>query len=383
VELQRYVEKALREGMRTAKSPVGVAIAMDPRTGQVLALVSLPSYDSNLFSGGISYSDYAVLSADPNHPLFNHAISGLYPPGSTFKIVSATAILAENIVDQTTMLFCPGTLYLPNKYAPDDPTKAQPFNCWYRRGHGELNVLGALIQSCNIYFGKAVGGYGDLNGLGYPLLARYAHELGFGEPTGIDLSGEAPGLIPDDAWKRANYEEDWVTGDSYNAAIGQGFILATPLQMLSATCTVANGGTVLRPQVVYQVTDSAGQVEQGFAPVVAHMLDVPSEKLELVRRGMLEAVQYGTAWLARVPGLTVAGKTGTAEFGEVDDKGNRPSHAWFTCFAPYEDPEIAVVVFLQGGGEGSQTAAPVAAEILRYYFGLNQPQATPSATTSG
>jgi penicillin-binding protein 2 len=363
---------------------------MDPRTGEVLALVSLPSYDNNLFSGGISSSDYAQLSTDPNHPLMNHAISGQYPPGSTFKLVSATAVLEDKIVDETTFLRCGGTLYLPNKYFPDDITRAQPFYCWYRRGHGDLNIVGALIQSCDIYFYQAVGGYRDLVGLGYERLADYAHEYGYGDVTGIDLAGEAPGLIPDDRWKRQVYGEHWVTGDTYNAAIGQGYILATPLQVLNTTATVANGGTVHRPQLVYQVTDAQGQVVQGFTPVVMRALDTPSEDLDLVRRGMYEAVQFGTAWLARVPGLSVAGKTGTAEFALLDAEGNLivdengflPTHAWFTCFAPYEDPEIALVVFLEGGGEGSQTAAPVAANILRYYFGLNNPTPAPAATAA-
>lgn len=390
LDLQRYVDQALREGMRTAGSAVGVAIAMDPRTGEVLAMVSLPSYDDNLFSGGISSSDYAALSSDPNHPMMNHAISGQYPPGSTFKLVSATAILEENIVDQNTYLHCGGTLYLPNKYYPEDLSKAQPFYCWYKAGHGDLNIVGAIMQSCDIYFYQAVGGYGDLEGLGYDLLADYARQYGYGEASGIELTGEASGLIPDDRWKRQYYGEHWVTGDTYNAAIGQGYILATPLQVLNMTATVANGGTLHRPQLVYQVTDSEGKVVQGFTPIVLRTLDTPAEDLDLIRQGMLDAVQYGTAWLAKVPGLSVAAKTGTAEYAVLDEEGNLvvdekgylPTHAWFTCFAPYEDPEIALVIFLEGGGEGSQTAAPVAADILSYYFGLNAAEPTPTVTTT-
>ncbi|NLG27534.1 MAG: hypothetical protein GX557_06460 [Chloroflexi bacterium] len=365
--------------MRVAGSKVGVAIALDPRTGEVLAMVSLPTYDNNLFSGGISVSDYARLNSDPNLPLLNHAISGQYPPGSTFKLVSASAILDDQIVDKNTQLWCGGTMYLPNKYAPENRALDQPFYCWHRAGHGALNIVGALMQSCDIYFYQAVGGFEDLVGLSYTRLAEYASEFGFGDRTGIDLAGEAPGLIPDDRWKRQTYGENWVTGDTYNAAIGQGYILATPLQVVNMAATVANGGTVYRPQIVYQVTDAQGQVVQDFMPVVTNQLDVSASDLALVQQGMRDAVLYGTAWGVRLPGLTVAGKTGSAEFASWDEEGNlivdefgyMPTHAWFTCYAPYEDPEIALVVFLEGGGEGSQTAVPVAADILRYYFGLD------------
>lgn len=390
VELQRFVEEALSKGMRAAGSEVGVAIAMDPRTGEVLSMVTLPSFDNNLFSGGISYSDYERLNSDPNHPLLNHAIGGQYPPGSTFKLVSATAVLEDHIVDRSTLLACGGTMWLPNKYAPDNRALDQPFYCWHRGGHGALNIVGALLQSCDIYFYQAVGGFKDLVGLSYTRLAEYASEFGFGQRTGIELTGEATGLIPDDRWKRQNYGENWVTGDTYNAAIGQGYILATPLQVVSMCATVANGGTVLRPQVVYQVTDAQGQVLQGYMPVISRQLDTAAEDLALVRRGMREAVQFGTAWGAQIPNLAVAGKTGSAEFASWDEEGNlivdefgyMPTHAWFTCFAPYEDPEIALVIFLEGGGEGSQTAVPVAAEILKHYFGLDGTSGQPVTVTT-
>ncbi|MFH1085094.1 MAG: penicillin-binding protein 2 [Chloroflexota bacterium] len=378
VELQRAVEGALREGMRQAKSAVGVSIVMDPRTGEVLAMVSLPSYDNNLFSGGISYEDYAALSSDRRRPLVNHAISGQYPPGSTFKLVPAAAVLQERVVTPETQLACHGTLLLPNRYAPDDLSKAQAFYCWREQGHGYLNILGAIRQSCDIYFYQVTGGFGDLQGLGIERLAEYARRFGYGEVTGIELSGEARGLLPSDRWKRQNYGESWYTGDTYNAAIGQGYVLATPLQVLNATAAVANGGTVYRPQLVYQVKDAQGRLVHALAPDPLGDLGVDAGNLALVRQGMREAVTMGTAWNVRLPGLTVAGKTGTAEYPGVDESGNLmldakghlPTHAWFTAFAPYEQPEVALVVFLEGGGEGSQTAAPVAAEILRYYFAV-------------
>ncbi|NLG52015.1 MAG: penicillin-binding protein 2, partial [Chloroflexi bacterium] len=365
LDLQRFVEDVLRQGMAKAKSKVGVAIVMDPRTGAILASVSLPNYDNNLFSGGISYEDYAALLADENRPMMNHAVSGQYPPGSTFKIVSASGALQEHAVDVSTRLTCNGTLYLPNRYAPDDWSLAQPFYCWRRAGHGSLNVVDAIAQSCDIFFYQAIGGYRDFRGLGYEGLAKYANMFGYGERLGIDLPGELAGLIPSDQWKRQNYGEHWLTGDTYNASIGQGFILATPLQVVNATAAIANKGTLYRPQLVYQVTDAEGRVIDMPAPEPIRQLEVSQRNIELVRQGMLQAVERGSARLAQVPGVRVAGKTGSAEYPAVDEHGNLilnpdgtlPTHAWFTAFAPFEDPEIAVVVFLEGGGEGSQTAA--------------------------
>ncbi|MBN1401484.1 MAG: penicillin-binding protein 2 [Anaerolineae bacterium] len=378
VELQKATEAALRQGMRAAGSSVGVCVTMDPRTGEILSLVSLPSYDNNLFSGGISYSDYAELSGNRDRPLVNHAISGQYPPGSTFKIVPAAAALEEGVIDASTRLSCAGTLWLPNRYFPDDLSKAQPFYCWRIQGHGSLDILGGLRQSCDIFFYQLTGGFREFEGLGIERLAKYAGVFGFGEPSGIELSGEAAGLLPSDSWKRHNYGEIWYTGDTYNAAIGQGYILATPLQVLNAAAAVANGGTLYRPQLVYQVRDAEGSVRHALVPEPIRELGIDEANLALVRQGMREAVTMGTAWHAFMPELAVAGKTGTAEYPGLDEQGNLlldeqgnlPTHAWFTAFAPYEAPEIALVVFLEGGGEGSQVAVPVAAEILRYYFAL-------------
>jgi penicillin-binding protein 2 len=393
LELQSATERALREGMRKAKSKVGVAIAMDPRTGEILAMVSLPNYDNNLFSGGISYDDYLALSSDRSHPMVNHAVSGQYPPGSIFKIVPATAALQEHVIDAHTQIHCPGIIYVPNRYFPDDMTKAQPFYCWQLAGHGSLSVVGGLMQSCDVFFYEAAGGYKEFHGLGIEKLADYAAMFGLGEPTGIELSGEASGLLPSDRWKRQNYGESWYTGDTYNAAIGQGYILATPLQMLNATAAVANGGTLYRPQLVYQIVSPDGRVLHALTPEPIRELTVDKEYLALVREGMRMAVDAGTAWNIRIPGLSVAGKTGSAEYPAVDEDGNLmydekgylPTHAWFTAFAPVEAPEIALIVFLEGGGEGSQMAVPVAAEVMRYYYALPDPRpaaiATPIAPT--
>ncbi len=371
-DLQAAVKEALEEGMKRAHSPVGVAIVMDPRNGQILAMVSLPSYDNNLFARGISYEDYRKLEEDPNHPLLNHAIMGQYPIGSTFKIVPATAALEEKIITERSYLDCEGILWVPNQYFPDDPSLAQPFYCWihkYEKGHGPLNVVDALAYSCDIFFYKVAGGYKDFQGLGLEKLAYWARLFGFGEKTGIDLPGESKGLVPTAEWKRVNYGEIWVLGDTYNMAIGQGFLLATPLQILNATAAIANGGTLYKPKLLYKMVDQQGNVVYEFRPEIIRTLPVSEKTVALVKKGLREAVTRGTAWRTNWPDIAVAGKTGTAEFyGPRNIKGNLPTHAWFTAFAPYDNPRIALVVLLQGGGEGSETAVPVAARIIRYYF---------------
>jgi penicillin-binding protein 2 len=370
-DLQAAITEILERGIRDAGSESGVVVAMDPRNGEILAMVSLPSYDANLFIGGIAEEDYALLSDDPRHPLVNHAISGQYPPGSTFKVVTAAAGLEQGTVTRSTTIFCPGTIWIPHRFAPDDPELAQPFNCWLKTGHGAISMVEAIAQSCDIYFGVLGGGYGEFEGIGQAALAQYALYFGLGEPTGVDLPGETAGLVPEETWKRLTYGETWVTGDTYNAAIGQGFILTTPLQILNATAAVANGGELYRPQAVREIRDADGNVVRAFTPHLIRSVPVSDENLAMVREGMRAAVTHGTAMSANLGGVVVAGKTGTAEFpGQRDWEGNLPTHAWFTAFAPYDDPEIALVVFVEGGGEGSLVSVPMAAEILSYYFDL-------------
>jgi len=384
LDLQRYVQEVLQNGMRQVQSPAGVAIVTKVKTGEVLAMVSLPTYDNNMFARGISSQEFTRLNTDPAYPLLNHGISGMYAPGSTFKLVAASAGLEEGIVNRRTLLTCPadsGILWLPNKYYPDNPALAQPFYCYTHKwhyGHGPLDFVSAMAVSCDIYFYMVGGGFMEsFEGLGLDRLRTYAQAFGYGGRTGIDLPAESEGLIPDAKWKRINYGEQWTTGDTYNMTIGQGYVLVTPLQVVEATAAVANGGTVHKPQLVYQIQDASGQVVRDFSPQVVRKLPVSEENLKLVREGMRAAVQRGTAqWLQVGGNLQVAAKTGTAEFCAkypdcLDDNGLiKTTHAWFTCFAPYEDPEIAMVVFVYGGGEGAVTALPIAAQILNYYFQL-------------
>ena len=377
--LQTAMENAVKAGLEQAKVKSGVAIAMNPKTGEILGMVSLPTYDNNQFARGISMEEYSALLQDPGHPLINHAISGLYPPGSTFKIIPAAAALEEGVITAQTTVNDPGIIWLANQYFPNDLSQAQPFYCWihtYGRGHGNVNVVSALTVSCDVFFYVVSGGYGDFRGLGEPLLHYYALQFGLGDLTGIDLPAENPGLVPSSRWKRINLAESWVTGDTYNMAIGQGFVLTTPLQMLNATAAIANGGYLFRPQVVRQVTEADGTLVRDFRPDLIRQLPIAPENVDLVRQGMYGATHSpgGTALAVNLPGLEVAGKTGTAEFpGERDEKGNLPTHAWFTAFAPYDDPEIVIVVFVEGGGEGSAVAVPIGKEILKAYFYPSEP----------
>jgi penicillin-binding protein 2 len=390
VDLQQVATDALAKGIKNTPRQAGVVIVLDPRSGQILAMVSLPAYDNNLFAGGISVGDYITLSRDKSRPLVNHAIAGLYPPGSIYKIIPASGALQDGVVTPHTVIVDPGVIWLPNKYFPDDPKLAQPFYCWNRQGHGQVSLVYALAESCDVYFYEVSGGYEPtgFKGLGEERLAYYAELFGLGTPTGIDLPGELAGLVPTPKWKRLNYAETWVTGDTYNMGIGQGFNLVTPLQILNATAAVANGGTLYRPYLVQEVLDAEGKVVTRQQPEVIRDLrdTIDPENLALVQQGLETVVAGGTGAELDVPGVQVAGKTGTAEFCDsypscIDRDGRvRTSHAWFTAYAPAKDPQVAVVVFVYGGGEGSQVALPIAGDILRYYFGVGpKEEPTPAA----
>jgi penicillin-binding protein 2 len=392
LDLQRAIEEILTSHLKSLYKQQGVVVALNPQTGEVLSMVSLPSYDNNEFTGGISAEALKKLQEDANRPLVNHAISGMFPPGSTFKIIVASGGLEEQVITTDSRLYCGGILWLPNRYYPEDPSLAQPFYCWIHQNggrHGSLGIVAALGQSCDIFFYQLGGGYrNQFAGLGEERVGYYAELLGLGARTGIDLPGEAPGLVPNAKWKRVNYSESWVTGDTYNMSIGQGFVLATPLQMVNAVAAIANGGTLYRPQLVHEIRDGEGNVVRAFTPDVIRRLPVSTENINIVRQGLRAAVAGpgATAWALNVPGVAVAGKTGTAEFfidrnkdglADRDREGNLPTHAWFLSFAPYENPEIALAVFIYGGGEGSAAAVPVASEILNYYFGRDRVESTP------
>jgi penicillin-binding protein 2 len=395
LELQQYVTERLQRALNSpqVQSQRGVVIAMDPRNGQILSMVSLPTFDNNLFSDGITPDEYKIyqqLEADPYKPFLNHAIADRLPPGSIFKIIPAAGALHEGVIDRRTIIMGEGNIVIPNKYYPNDPGRAQEFVCWIwlNRGgaHGALNIIEGLAHSCDIFFYKVGGGFEktQFEGLGADKLSRYARLFGLGELTGIDLPFESAGLAPESfrTWKRLTYGESWSTGDTYNLSIGQGFVETTPLQMLNATVAVANGGTLYRPQLLLKTTDQDGNTVRDFQPEVIRYLPVDLTHLATVREGMEAAVLYGTSTDAQLTGektagIRVAGKTGTAEFYCPEDERKHglcrlgrplPTHAWFTTFAPIEDPEIALIVYVYNGGEGSQTAIPIAHDILEWYF---------------
>jgi penicillin-binding protein 2 len=405
--LQREATAALQEALDNSsgftKATQGVVIAMDPRNGAIRAMVSLPSYDNNLFAKGITEEAWNALTSNPDRPLFNRAIGGQYPPGSTFKIIVASAALQEGTIGLRTRLgdgfdgVNDGVIWLPNEYFPFDRTKDQPFYSWihkYGYGHGLVTIRDALAISDDIFFYELGGGYRDFHGVGPQLIGQYARAFGLGQPTGIDLPGESRGLVPTPKWKRINYAENWLTGDTYNMSIGQGYILATPLQMASATAAVANRGYLYRPQLVDRVTDADGNVIRSLQPDLISEIPVDASHLDTVREGMYGAINWpqGTATHVRVPNVTIAGKTGTAEFyrddnndqqPDRDEKGNLPTHAWFTSFAPYVDPEIVVTVFVANGGEGSSVAAPIATRVLLQYFGAKAAEQAGNANSTG
>ena len=387
--LQQVMKDELQAKMDEKGAPWGVTIAMEPKTGAVLGMVSLPSYNNNIFAERIN-EDYMALERDERRPLINYAIGGLYPPGSVFKMVSATAALVEGVIDPNTTIVDAGPIRLPNRYAPDNPELAQEFVSWnHKLGivHGAINVVRALAVSNDIFFYVIGGGYPptQFQGLGQAKLADWTARFGYGQLTGIDLPGEVTAIVPNDQWKRQLYAESWTTGDSYNMSIGQGYVLSTPLQVLVSTVAVANGGTIYQPQIVRKVVDASGGLQRDFEPKPVRDLEVAPELMAAVQEGMWAAVNSagGTAYGVKLDNVTVAGKTGTAEFCEFipeegdcrrDEKGFLPFHAWFVAYAPYEDPEIAIVVFLYDGGEGSESAVPVARAILEYYFSEISPR---------
>jgi penicillin-binding protein 2 len=367
VGLQRAVTTMLREGLKNGN--VGVAIVSDVRTGEVLSMVSLPTFDNNLFNDSTREEELSRSLKDPEQPFFHRAIAGNYPPGSTFKLVTALGALTEGVATRDTTIESKGILWVPHDFYP---SFRQPFPDWAPLGR--LNLAQAIGNSSNIYFFYLGGGYEPerFAGLGNERLARHARNLGFGGPTGIDVAGESSGTIPDEAWKVQRVGERWVKGDTYNMSIGQGYVESTPIQVQNMTVAIANGGNLLRPRVVRQLTDSDGNVVQAFGPSMIRSLELDPRHLRNVVEGMELGFSGQLLRDYRIPGLRVAGKTGTAEFGQaVNAQGELPTHGWFTGFAPVDNPRYAVTVFVERGAS-SRDAAPIAARILRHLFGIPQ-----------
>jgi penicillin-binding protein 2 len=520
LELQKGAQEALTRqidhinlsqlGGPSTVTQSGVVIAMNPKTGEILAMVSWPTYDDSQFARSINADYYFRVLGAPFDPLSNHAISSLYPPGSTWKIITAGAAAQEQVVKPDSFLFDPGELFVENSFAKNDPGSRQRFVCWLRAGHGEVDMVHGIAWSCDVYFYQVGGGNPDVSpttlkpgGLGITDLDRYATMYGIGTKLGIELPGEVSGRMPDPDWKRRNYGESWSTGDTYNAAFGQGYVTVTPLQLVTAISAVANGGTVYQPTIVNSWVDSAGNILTPFKPNVERTVLIPPEGtpavlnaredmfiqgknslacvcaqdspfndstsdfydknmpnctpdliknytaktridrtkpyassndysdtnpnltdlqytvnvpynysfrglcdprqfqpgyqppfidasyLKVVQEGMRGAVTFvgGTVNLVDIQRKgfvdpVQAGKTGTAEY--CDDIANKqglcipgswPSHAWFLGYAPYPDPDVAIVAFIYNGGEGSSNALPVVQATMDCYQQLKAQRA--------
>ena len=350
------------------REAAGAAVVLDVRSGEVLALVSLPSYDVNIFASTARSEELEHVLTDAARPLVQRAYMEVRPPGSTFKTVTGLAALQEGIATPETRITSRGLITVQDEY---DPEKQYVYRDWAVLG--PLDFYGGIAMSSDIYYYYLSGGYSEdgerlFDGLGPDLLASYARAAGLGDPTGLDLPGEAGGQVPDPQWKREALDEPWVLGDTYTFGIGQGYLTATPLQMAVAAAAIANDGDVLTPRVVKSITTDRFTIETP-QPSNAR-LPVDDEHIAVMREAMRRAaLPGGTADDAAPAGITIGGKTGTAEFGLRREDGEFDTHGWFMGFAPYEDPEIAVAVFLQHGVGGTH-AAPVARSIFEAYAGL-------------
>lgn len=361
VDLEREMVNALRAGLEKGHSKAGSVVAINPQNGQILGMVSLPSFDNNVFVKGIKPEDYKALAEDPAKPLFNRAIAGTYPSGSIIKPVIASAGLEEKVITPGTTIHDKGSIVVKNQY---NPAIEYVFKDWKSSGHGSVNVNKAIAESCDVFFYHVGGGYQNFKGLGASRLEKYLKLFGLGEKSGIDLPHEEAGLVPTPDWKVKVKGETWYSADNYHLAIGQGDLLVTPLQAANFTAAVANGGTLYKPQIVTKVTDAGSNTVKQFTPEAIRTGFINPKNIDVVRQGMRGAVTYGTARSLNSLPFEVAGKTGTAQYGPNNSK----LHAWFTAFAPYSNPEIAVAVIVEGGGEGNEIALPVTRQILEYYF---------------
>ena len=350
IDLQKVAEQAM-------EGKVGAVVALDPNTGEILALVSSPSYDLNMFSRNVSPADLHRIQSDLNRPFNNRAIAGTYPSGSTFKLVSTLAALAEGLDLTNKKVSCPGYYDYGRRYF-----------CMKREGHGALTLQQAFMTSCNIFF------YRLALELGIDKLHKYGTLLGLGAVTGIDLQGEKSGLMPSREWKKANFKKDpdWQPYDTIPLAIGQGFLNVTPIKIAQMTATIVNGGRFYKPFIVRRITDNVTKHETVFEPILVRELsDIPQKVFATIREYASTVVNgdRGTGRRARIPGIEVGGKTGTAQYAALDNKNAKlDDHAWFVGFAPVSNPMIVVAVLVEHGGPGGAGASPIARQVMEMFF---------------
>ncbi len=356
-DLQKTLYNNLTAELNVVKSKKAAAVITNPYTGEIMALVSLPSFDNNLFAKGISKDDYAKLNANSDNVFLNRAISGQYPPGSTIKPMMAVAALTEKVVTPQTKILDDGVIRV-GQYA---------FYGYERSGLGIMDIYSAIARSSDIYFYSVGGGNPKSpvkNGLGPDKIAEYLRKFYLGQKLGIDLPAEKPGLVPDPVWKKQVKKETWYLGDTYHESIGQGDVLATPLQVNSWTATIANGGRVMQPYVLNEVNDKNGKIlAKGMPKVLAENIFDPNV-IKIVQDGMRQTVTQGTGRALNTLPIAVSAKTGTAQF---DPHNPNRAHAWFTSYAPSDNPQIAVTVLVEGGGEGYAVGGPVAKAVYAWW----------------
>lgn len=350
LELQRYIEENVYQIFSQTGTSRASVVVMDPQSGGVRAMVSLPSYESNAFASGIDADTYQNLINNPDNPLFARSIAGEYPSGSTFKPFVAYAALAEGIVTERTSFLSTGGISIGPWFFPD----------WRAGGHGITDVRKAIADSVNTYFYIVGGGYQNVTGLGVQRITDYAKKFGFGSPTGINLPSEADGFLPSKEWKEEAKGERWYVGDTYNLSIGQGDLLVTPLQMAAATSIIANGGNKITPKLIEAVDGMVADDSILTSEASNEVFD--PYIIKIVQEGMRRGVTSGSSRYLSLLNMDVAGKTGTAQ-----NIGDRPTHAWWIGFGPYREPEIVMAILIEEGGEGSEVAVPLAYKIFEWW----------------
>ncbi|MGA1825791.1 MAG: penicillin-binding protein 2 [bacterium] len=360
LDLQLLVEEAL-------EGKTGAIVVMDPRNGEILAMASHPCFNPNDFATGISLDKWNQLLDDPKDPLQNRTIQAQYPPGSIFKIIMASAGLETDAIDEHSEFLCTGQIKIGN----------WTYDCWKKGGHGKRSIHYAIVHSCNVFF------YQLGSKLGIDTIAQYARTFGFDSPTQINLKGEKPGLIPDPEWKKNTLKTVWYPGETISASIGQGYILVTPIQLACFISAIANYGNLYSPQIIKAITTPEKKVIKSFPPGKPRKIPISSKNLKIIRQALWGVVnEHGTGHRAKIPGVGVSGKTGTAQIvRQEDDRDNSEKeeipeelrdHAWFICFAPFENPTIAVVVLVEHGGHGGAACAPLAKKIIQGYLSKYQ-----------
>ncbi len=352
IELQKYIEELFND----YNGAVGV---VDLKSGDILAMVSKPNFNPEFFSGVLDPDEWSALVNDPDKPLQNKFLQGNYSPGSTFKIVVALAALQEKVIDTSYISSCSGSVKIYDR----------TFQCWQSGGHGSLDVIGALKNSCNVFFYR-LGKKLDID-----VIAKYAHYLGLGEKTGIDLPGENKGLVPTTAWKMETFNQKWLLGETISVAIGGGIIYVTPIEALQMISTVALRGEVRQLHLLNQI-EANGKIIRQFQPQ-SKRVPIDKENFEIVIEGLYRVVNDGgTGKAAHVPNLHICGKTGTQQviskenpnYKKLTQQTRFKPHSWFVSFAPRQNPEIAMVIFVEHGGDAGSVAAPLAAEIYKHIF---------------